>query len=140
MARLEVPRVPIEGTSSYIRNALSNASSTKDVQVAGVGTTKTGYVIRFKNQQSTDTARANPEWLETLGNGIKLVKPRYGEYRDESIVKIADRASLHKYVGFIKKDDSIPFVGLRKDLIQFFSPASWRHGPAPRQISEQSER
>jgi hypothetical protein len=35
-------------------------------------------VIRFKDKQSTDTARANEEWLETLGNGTKLVKPRYG--------------------------------------------------------------
>jgi hypothetical protein len=34
-------------------------------------------------------------------------------------VKVADRMSLHKYVGFIKKDDSILMVGLKKDLIQF---------------------
>jgi hypothetical protein len=67
-----------ENASAYIRNALSSADSTKDVQVAGIGTTKTGYVIRFKDKQSTDAARANEEWLETLGNGTKLVKPRYG--------------------------------------------------------------
>jgi hypothetical protein len=27
---------------------------------------------------------------------------------------------LYKYVGFIKKDDSILMMGLKKDLIQFF--------------------
>lgn len=69
---LSSPRVHTYGTHSPKRAAR------KDVQVAGVGTTKTGYVIRFKDQQSTDTARANPEWLEILGNGTKLVKPRYG--------------------------------------------------------------
>jgi hypothetical protein len=46
--------------------------------VAGVGTTKTGYVIRFKDQRSVETARNNTEWLEKLGNGTKLVKPRFG--------------------------------------------------------------
>ena len=70
--------LPSENASAYIRNALSNADSTKDVQVVGVGTTKTGYVIRFKDERSTDTARKNGEWLEILGNGTKLVKPRYG--------------------------------------------------------------
>jgi hypothetical protein len=46
--------------------------------VAGVGTTKTGYVIRFKDHQSAETARTNTEWLEELGNGTKLVRPRHG--------------------------------------------------------------
>ena len=52
--------------------------ATKDVQVTGVVTTKTGYVIRFKDQLSTETAKANTEWLEGLGNGTKLVRPRFG--------------------------------------------------------------
>jgi hypothetical protein len=55
-----------------------NTDTTKDVKVAGVGTTKTGYVIRFKDPESADIARLNTEWLEELGNGTKLVRPRYG--------------------------------------------------------------
>lgn len=58
--------------------ALSNAEPTKDVQVAGVATTKTGYVIRFRDAQSAETAWENIAWLEELGNDTKLVKPRFG--------------------------------------------------------------
>jgi hypothetical protein len=36
------------------------------------------YIIRFKDPQSAETARNNTEWLEELGNGTKLVKPRFG--------------------------------------------------------------
>jgi hypothetical protein len=70
--------LPTDSANSYIRNALLNADATKDVQVAGVGTTKTGYVIRFQDHQSAETARTNTEWLEELGNGTKLIKPRFG--------------------------------------------------------------
>jgi hypothetical protein len=70
--------LPTELANTHIRNALMNTDSTKDVQVAGVGTTKTGYVIRFKDQCSADTAKANTEWLKELGNGTKMVKPRFG--------------------------------------------------------------
>ena len=57
--------------------ASHKTDTTKDVKVAGVGTTKTGYVSRFKDEQSTTTAKTNTEWLEKLGNGTKLVKPRF---------------------------------------------------------------
>lgn len=70
--------LPAESANSYIRNALGNTDTTKDVQVAGVGTTKTGYIIRFKDPQSAETARNNAEWLDQLGNSTKLVKPRFG--------------------------------------------------------------
>ena len=70
--------LPTETANSRVREALGNSTTTKDVQVAGVGTTKTGYVIRFKDQQSTESAKENTEWLEELGNGTKLVKARYG--------------------------------------------------------------
>lgn len=33
------------------------------MQVAGVGTTKTGYIIRFRDAQSTEAAWTNTEWL-----------------------------------------------------------------------------
>jgi hypothetical protein len=78
------PPTPLQDTylqtraNTHIRNAFLNANAAGGVQVAGVGTTKTGYVIRFKDQQSTETARTNTEWLEELGNGMKMVKPRFG--------------------------------------------------------------
>ncbi|KXG45142.1 reverse transcriptase [Penicillium griseofulvum] len=52
--------------------------TTQDAQVAGIGTTKTGYIIRFKNTESANVARNNTEWLHNLGNNTKLVKPRFG--------------------------------------------------------------
>lgn len=56
---------------------MSNTASTQDAQVAGVGTTKTGYVIRFKDTASAEAARNNMEWLHELGNNTKLVKARF---------------------------------------------------------------
>ncbi|GFF84625.1 zinc knuckle domain protein [Aspergillus udagawae] len=70
--------LPTNVANMHIRSALSHAEATKDTKVAGIGTTKTGYVIRFRDEQSATTARNNPEWLEGLGNDTKLVKPRYG--------------------------------------------------------------
>jgi hypothetical protein len=67
-----------DAANEYIRTALSNSEPTKDVQVAGVGTTKTGYVIRFRDAQLAEKARNNTAWLEELGNETKLVKPRFG--------------------------------------------------------------
>jgi hypothetical protein len=46
--------------------------------VAGIGTTKTGYIIRFQDHESAEAARNNTEWLNELGNSTKLVKPRFG--------------------------------------------------------------
>ena len=67
-----------ETANTHIRTALSRAPSTQDAQVAGVGTTKTGYVIRFKDTESAEAARNNAEWLHELGNNTKLVKARFG--------------------------------------------------------------
>lgn len=68
----------IDAANTYIRTALLNAPSTQDARVAGIGTTKTGYVIRFKDPESAETARNNTEWLNELRNNTKLVKPRFG--------------------------------------------------------------
>ena len=61
-----------------IRAALNKAEATKETQVVGVGTTKTGYIVRFEDQKSIEAARSNNEWLQELGNETKLVKPRFG--------------------------------------------------------------
>jgi hypothetical protein len=57
---------------------LQSDTATQDAQVAGIGTTKTGYIIRFKNTESAEMARSNTEWLHKLGNNTRLVKPRFG--------------------------------------------------------------
>jgi hypothetical protein len=67
-----------DSANTHIRSALLSAPSTQDAQVAGIGTTKTGYLIRFKDPESADAARNNTEWLNELGNNTKLVKPRFG--------------------------------------------------------------
>ena len=46
--------------------------------MAGIGTTKRVYLIRFKDSGSAEAARNNTEWLNELGNNTKLVKPRFG--------------------------------------------------------------
>lgn len=70
--------LPTDSANTHIRTALLSAPSTQDAQVAGIGTTKTGYVIRFKNPESAKVARDNTEWLNELGNNTRLVKPRFG--------------------------------------------------------------
>ncbi|KAJ8147384.1 hypothetical protein LV165_008823 [Aspergillus fumigatus] len=70
--------LPTDMANAKIRSALLSADPTKDIQVAGIGTTKTGYVIRFRDTQSAEKAQNNTEWLHELGNDTKLVKPRFG--------------------------------------------------------------
>ena len=70
--------LPTEAVNAHIRTALQNNAATQEAQVAGIGTTKTGYLIRFKDTESAEVARNNTEWLNQLGNNTKLVKPRFG--------------------------------------------------------------
>lgn len=55
-----------------------NAPSTQDVHVAGIGTTGSGYIIRFTDPESTEIADNNTQWLQELSNEAELVKPRHG--------------------------------------------------------------
>ncbi|KAI3018371.1 hypothetical protein CBS147347_9635 [Aspergillus niger] len=91
-----------------IRAALSHAEAIKDTKVAGIGTTKTGYVIRFKDEQSATTARNNPEWLGELGNETKLVKPRFGV--------VAHRVPTEDFDLDQNKGDSIEKIMQENDL------------------------
>jgi FtsZ-binding cell division protein ZapB len=70
--------LPTDIANAKIRSALLSTDPTKDAQVAGIGTTKTGYVIRFRDSQSAEKAQNNTEWLQELGNDTKLVRPRFG--------------------------------------------------------------
>jgi hypothetical protein len=45
-----------DSANTYIRSALLSAPSTQDAQVAGIGTTKTGYLIRFKDPEKAVTS------------------------------------------------------------------------------------
>ncbi|KIV87969.1 hypothetical protein B0A52_05646 [Exophiala mesophila] len=69
--------LPIGRAIGLIRQAFLKTDKTKDVGVVGVNTTRTGYVVRCKDEQSAATAKAHTEWLQELGNNTKLVKPRY---------------------------------------------------------------
>ncbi|KAJ5517465.1 hypothetical protein N7527_009025 [Penicillium freii] len=64
--------------NTHIRTALQSDAATQDAQVVGIGTTKTGYLFRFKNMESAQMARNNTMWLRKLGNITKPVKPRFG--------------------------------------------------------------
>lgn len=68
----------IDVASNHIRTALQSDTATQDTLLAGICTTKTGYIIRFKNTASAEMARANTEWLHKLGNNTRLMKPRFG--------------------------------------------------------------
>jgi hypothetical protein len=70
--------LPPNQAIAHIQNALSKTQVTQETQVMGVGTTRTGYVIRFRDQNQAETARDNLTWLEKLGNNTKLVQPRFG--------------------------------------------------------------
>ncbi|KAJ5941436.1 zinc knuckle domain protein [Penicillium verrucosum] len=129
--------LPTPAANAHIRTALSKTLSTQDAQVAGIGTTKTGYVIRFKNQASAETARTNTEWLTELGNDTRLVKPRFGvavhhiptfgldleNRKTEAIEKIAnendltDRGFRIEDIAWLKKRD--------KELGTFASIGIW---------------
>jgi len=64
--------------SSLITEALKKDTSTREIQVAGVGTTKMGYLVRFRNKEAKETASKSKQWLKELGSGVKLVRPRFG--------------------------------------------------------------
>lgn len=121
----------------HIRTALLNTPSTQGVKVAGIGTTRTRYIIRFTDPESAETARNNTEWLQELGNETKLVKPRHrvvvhhlptqGLYleRDKAraIKKTTDENNLTERgfqiedIAWLKKRD--------KDLGAFASMGNW---------------
>ncbi|EED11834.1 WD repeat-containing protein, putative [Talaromyces stipitatus ATCC 10500] len=89
--------LPTDTANKHIRMALSTTEPIKDVQVAGVGTTKIGY--------SAETAQNNTAWLEELGNKTKLEKK-------EGIEKIMEENDLAEKrfeiedIAWLKKKDS----------------------------------
>lgn len=70
--------LPTDVVVSKIKQVLENNEATRAARVLGVGTTRTGYVIRFHNKDAADAARSDEQWLRSLGNDTRVVKPRYG--------------------------------------------------------------
>ncbi|KAJ6095197.1 hypothetical protein N7467_002710 [Penicillium canescens] len=75
-------RISTQRTFVDLRDNINNDGNTfgryLPIEAANtIGTTKTGYIIRFKNTESANVARNNTEWLYNLGNNTKLVKPRF---------------------------------------------------------------
>jgi hypothetical protein len=52
--------LPTEAANTHIRTALINDPATQDAQVSGIGTTKTGYIIRFKDLESAEVRATTP--------------------------------------------------------------------------------
>ncbi|KMP05465.1 hypothetical protein DIZ76_015749 [Coccidioides immitis] len=48
--------LPAEEVKAWVTNALQKNTPTEGVKVIGVGTTKTGYIIRFQDETSKDAA------------------------------------------------------------------------------------
>lgn len=92
--------MPPKSAVAHIQNALATTPTTEDIQVLGVGTTRTGYVIRFQDELQAETARSNTEWLDGLGNNTKLARPRFAV--------VAHRTPTE---GFLTLEDEKPFIG-----------------------------
>lgn len=73
----------------YLPTPAANTPSTQDVQIARIGTTKTGYVILFKDPESAEMARNNTEWLNELGKrhetGQAAARDRRASHSDAGI-------------------------------------------------------
>ncbi|KAJ5240343.1 reverse transcriptase [Penicillium citrinum] len=98
--------LPTDAVNNHIRTALQSDAATQEAQVAGIGTTKTGYLIRFQDTESAEVARNNSGWIQKLGNNTKLVKPRFGvvvfppptaEQIIQAAVKIIEENDLAKH-------------------------------------------
>lgn len=70
--------MPQDEAAKQISDALKECDNTKDVEILGVGSTKTGYLIRFRTDKGKETAEKNTEWVEKLGEQTKITHPRYG--------------------------------------------------------------
>ena len=70
---MEEPRV-----TPLITNALKKNASTQNIQLAGIGTTRTGYLIHFEDKETKEMTGKNEHWVKKLGMRVKLAKPRYG--------------------------------------------------------------
>jgi ribosomal protein S10 len=92
-----------------ISKALNGSEKTKDIQIAGVATTKTGYIVRFRDEQSAKIARNDSKWLTELGHNTKLVTPRFGV--------VVHRVPTHQVDDKEGKGQSIDRITEENDLL-----------------------
>ncbi|KAB2569481.1 Nucleic-acid-binding protein from transposon X-element [Lasiodiplodia theobromae] len=115
--------MPTKTAAEHISEALKKHDRTRDASVLGVGTTKLGYLIRFKDEEAKKLATSNTEWTKTLGNDTAITQPQFGvvvhrtptsevniEKKNEAIQKILQENSLVdariKNIAWMKKRDS----------------------------------
>jgi hypothetical protein len=133
--------LPTNAASNRIKDVLQKDSATQNVRVAGIGVTRRGYLIRFRDKQSAETAYNSTGWLQELGHRIKIDKPRFGvvvhgiptnevaftDDKTESINKIMDENELAikgfqiEDVAWLKKKEAP--LGARASLGIWFNSA-----------------
>ncbi|KAB2568655.1 hypothetical protein DBV05_g12667 [Lasiodiplodia theobromae] len=99
--------MPHGAAAKHISDALNGCDSTKGVEILGVGNTKTGYLIRFRTDRGKETADRNAEWVEKLGDDVKIIRPRYG---------VVVHLTPTEEVQIDSKDHSIEKIGQENDL------------------------
>ena len=87
-----------EKATTMITQALQKHNATTDAQLLGVGSTKTGYLLRFRNETAMELAKKNSEWTRDLGQRTKVVTPRFSVVAHRTL--IAD-------INIDKKENSI---------------------------------
>lgn len=70
--------MPTKTIAEHISEALKKHDRTRDASVLGMGTTKLGYLIRFKDEEAKKLATSNTEWTKTLGNDTAITQPQFG--------------------------------------------------------------
>ncbi|OJD11905.1 hypothetical protein AJ78_07411 [Emergomyces pasteurianus Ep9510] len=70
--------LPAEEVKNRVIKALRKNKPTEAAEIVGIGTMKTGYIVRFKDEASKEAANKNSEWVRDLGDQTKVVRPRFG--------------------------------------------------------------
>jgi hypothetical protein len=96
---------------------------TKDIQVLGVGTTRTGYVIQFQDQPQAEIARSNTDWLEGLGNNTRLTRPRFAVVAHrtptEDFLTLENKKA---FINSIMEENKMELHGFRINRIAWLKP------------------
>jgi hypothetical protein len=115
--------LPPRTAVAHIQNALATANETKDIRVLGVGTTRTGYVIRFEDKSQAETARSNTKWLEELGNDTKLARPRFGVVAHRTPTEdFLSPESERAFIDKIMDENSMAQRGYRISQVAWLKP------------------
>jgi hypothetical protein len=69
--------LPTNAAYNRIKEALDNDMATQNAQLAGIGTTRQGYLIRFRDEESANVARNNTGWIRELGQETRMAEPLF---------------------------------------------------------------